>query len=375
VSPRSHLLLSANSLWNISNFRAGLIQRLFAEGYSLTVAAPASGEERASFSLPADVQVLPIDRSGMNPVRDGLLLFAYAGLMRRLRPTAFLGWTVKPNIYGALAARVTGVPSILNVSGLGTAFLSGKLLSRAISQLYRFAFRGARVVFFQNKDDLALFVGRGLVSSKQARLLPGSGIDLDRFQPTPVPAVAGSPVFLLIARLIGDKGIREFIEACQIVREIMPNARFQLLGGLDPVNRSAISSEELKHWIDDEQIEYLGSTDDVRPFVQGATAIVLPSYREGMPRTLLEGAAMGRPLIATDVPGCRELIIDGVNGYFCLRADPPSLARAMLRVGALDPEALAAMGRASRNHVQESFGEELVVGAYVDALQDLIKFR
>ena len=366
------LLLSANSLWNITNFRAKLIRSLAAEGYRLTVAAPCSAEEAAAFALPANTQEIAIDRSGVNPLHDGRLLLAYARIMRRLRPAAYLGWTIKPNIYGALAARLCGVPSVLNVSGLGTAFLGGSLMSRAISMLYTIAFRGARIVFFQNKDDRALFVRRGIVSERQARLLPGSGIDLDRFRATPVPVGAGRPIFLLIARLLGDKGIREFVEAARVVRADNANARCQLLGSLDPDNRSAIGSDELAQWIDEGSIEYLGSTDDVRPFVEKATAVVLPSYREGLPRTLLEGGAMGRPLIATDVPGCRDVVIDGVNGFLCQPADSGSLADAMLCLGALSPDELASMGRAARDHVQERFDEELVVGAYVDVLKDVI---
>ena len=366
------LLLSANSLWNITNFRARLIRSLAAEGYRLTVAAPCSAEEAAAFALPANTQGIAIDRSGMNPLHDGHLLLAYAGIMRRLRPAAYLGWTIKPNIYGALAARLMGVPAILNVSGLGTAFLSGSLMSRSISMFYTIAFRGAYVVFFQNKDDLALFVGRGLVTERQARLLPGSGIDLDRFRATAVPAAPGSPTFLLIARLLGDKGIREFVEAARSVRAEYPNARFQLLGSLDPANRSAIGADELAQWIGEGFIEYLGATDDVRPFVEQATAVVLPSYREGLPRTLLEGAAMGRPLIASDVPGCREVVVDGLNGFLCRPADSRSLADAMLRLSALRLDELAAMGRAARSHVQARFDEELVVGAYVDVLRDVI---
>jgi glycosyltransferase involved in cell wall biosynthesis len=366
------LLLSANSLWNITNFRARLIRSLAAEGYRLTVAAPFLAEEAGAFVLPANTQEIVIDRSGMNPLHDGQLLLAYARIMRRLRPAAYLGWTIKPNIYGALAARLCGVPSVLNVSGLGTAFLSGSLMSRAISMLYTIAFRGARIVFFQNKDDRTLFVRRGIVSERQARLLPGSGIDLDRFRATPVPVGTGCPIFLLIARLLGDKGIREFVEAARVVRAEIANARCQLLGSLDPDNRSAIGSDELAQWIDEGSIEYLGSTDDVRPFVEKATAVILPSYREGLPRTLLEGGAMGRPLIATDVPGCRDVVIDGVNGFLCQPADSGSLAYAMLRLGALSPGELASMGRAARDHVQERFDEELVVDAYVDVLRDVI---
>ena len=369
--PREHrLLLAANSLWNIANFRGAIVRALDDEGYDITVAAPATAAESVAFALPAKVVPLALNRASLNPLGDLALLWHIVRLLRRERPAAFLGWTIKPNIYGALAARMVGIPAILNVSGLGTAFLGSGVFSRFVGMLYRVAFARAAVVFFQNRDDRDLFVARRLVRSEQARLLPGSGIDLKRFAATPMPDTSGAPLFLLIARLLGDKGIREYVTAGRIVREALPAAKFQLLGPLDPDNRSAIVRAELDGWIAEGAIDYLGTTDDVRPCVAAAGVVVLPSYREGLPRTLLEGAAMGRPLIATDVPGCRNLIEDGVNGFLCAPRDAASLAAAMIRIGALDTDALAAMGQASRA-IAGRFGEDRVVAAYVGALNEL----
>ena len=369
--PREHrLLLAANSLWNIANFRGAIVRALDDAGYDITVAAPATAAESVAFALPAKVVPLALNRASLNPLRDLALLWRIVRLLRRERPAAFLGWTIKPNIYGALAARMVGIPAILNVSGLGTVFLGSGVFSRFVGMLYRVAFARAAVVFFQNRDDRDLFVARRLVRSEQARLLPGSGIDLKRFAATPMSETPGAPLFLLIARLLGDKGIREYVAAGRIVREALPDAKFQLLGPLDPDNRSAIARAELDGWIAEGAIEYLGTTDDVRPCVAAAGVVVLPSYREGLPRTLLEGAAMGRPLIATDVPGCRDLIEDGVNGFLCAPRDAASLAAAMIRIGALDADSLAAMGRASRA-IAGRFGEDQVVAAYVGALREL----
>ena len=363
------ILSSSNSLWNITNFRAPVVQRLVSEGWSLVVAAPATDEEREAFNLPAKVLSIVLDRSGLNPLRDLGLFLHYRRLLRSICPVAYLGWTIKPNIYGALAARMVGVPAILNVSGLGTAFLGSGLFARFVGLLYRVAFARAHVVFFQNADDRALFVERGLLRAEQARLLPGSGIDLDHYRLTPLPQ--GPPVFLLIARLLGDKGVREFVAAATLLRDELPDVRFQLLGPIDRDNRSAVTQGEVDVWVADGMVEYLGTADDVRPAIASASVVVLPSYREGLPRTLLEGAAMGRPLVATDVPGCRDLVDDGVNGLLCAARDARSLADAMRRMASFEGDKLGAMGRASREKAQRGFDERLVTDAYVGALREL----
>ena len=309
---------------------------------------------------------LPVDRSGLNPLTDLRLLLAYRRLLRRLRPAAFLGFTIKPNIYGCLAAGSLGIPAIPNVSGLGTAFIRPGPLQRLVTNLYRAAFRKAAIVLFQNGDDCRLFVERGIVQPGRTRIVPGSGVDLNRFAPASQPI--GAPTFLLVSRLLGDKGVREFVEAAGMLRQRLPGARFQLLGPIDEGNRTAIRREELDRWIGEGTIEYLGSTEDVRPYLANASAIVLPSYREGLPRSLLEGAAMARPLIATDVPGCREVVEDGVNGFLCAFRDARSLADAMVRFANLPTSEKEAMGAASRRKVQERFSEEVVIHAYLDEL-------
>ena len=355
--------MSANSIWNIGNFRSGLIRGLAGQGYKVVVAAPgATGG--------ADQIEIAIDRSGVNPLRDAALVLAYLRVLNRVRPAAYLGFTIKPNIYGAIAARMAGVPSIPNVSGLGTAFIGGGGFAWFVGWLYRLAFRRCHVVFFQNPDDRDLFVARRLVRPDQARLLPGSGIDLDRF----APVDGGSEThttFLLVARLLGDKGVREYAAAARLLKKRMPAVRCQLLGPLDAGNRTAIPRGELDAWIAEGIIDYLGEADDVRPAVARATALVLPSYREGVPRTLLEGAAMGKPLIATDVPGCREIVKEGVNGTLCAPRDHESLADALMRIAELDPRRRAEMGKASRAMVQQRFSETIIIDAYIDALRAL----
>jgi glycosyltransferase involved in cell wall biosynthesis len=367
LSDSRRIVVAANSAWNLVKLRAGLIRGLRERGFHVTVMSAADPSfEQALRELADERVVIPIDRSGLNPIADLRLLGAYRRQLRQLRPAAFLGFTIKPNIYGGIAARATGVPAIANVSGLGTAFIRGGALQWLVSKLYRFALRGASTVFFQNPDDRALFVERGLVAADRARLLPGSGIDVDRFEATALPE--GPPVFLLIARLLGDKGVREFAQAARMLRAELPGARFQLLGPVDSGNRTAIGQAELDRWAGEGIVEHLGETDDVRPFIAEATAVLLPSYREGLPRVLLEGGAGARPLIATDVPGCREVVQDGVNGFLCEARSAVSLADAMRRLVQLSSAERTAMGLAARRRVQDWFSERAVVEAYLGAL-------
>lgn len=370
AGPPKTLLISSNGFFNIANFRGRLVEALVDAGYAVRIAAPEVDHQWAR-TRGADAVDIQVDRSGLNPVRDARLWLSYLRLLRRSHTSHFLGFTAKPNIYGSLAARLSNVTSLPNVSGLGTAFMSEGPLSRFVGSLYRLAFLGCPIVFFQNADDRDLFVARNIVRPCQARLLPGSGIDLDHFAPAPPPPEDGELRFLYIGRLLGDKGVREYVEAARLLRADHPNWRFQLLGDVDLGNRTGISAAQVREWADEGVIEHLGHADDVRPAVASATAIVLPSYREGMPRSLLEAAAMARPLIATDVPGCRQLVDHGVNGLLCRARDARSLAEAIRQMGSMDPQRRARMGQAGRALVEREYGVERVVRAYLDALSQL----
>ena len=373
-TPPRRVVLAANSSWNIVNFRSGLIHALKAAGYAPVVIAPLDPVvEHRMAELGVERIVVGLNRSGLNPFADLALMLKYRSVLNSLRPIAYLGFTIKPNIYGGIAARLARVPLIANISGLGTVFINRGPLLALVSRLYRFALKRAAVVFFQNPDDLELFVDRAIVARGQAALLPGSGIDLDAFRPSPLPA--GLTTFLLIARMLGDKGVWEFAQAARIVRAELPGVRFQLLGPADEGNRSAISRAEIDRWVAEGTIEYLGATEDVRPYIERATAVVLPSYREGLPRSLLEAAAMGRPLIATNVPGCRELIEEGVNGYLCQVRDPESLANSMKKLAKVPRDRLAEMGVASRRYVEQHYSQTVVISAYLDVLGKLFDPR
>jgi glycosyltransferase involved in cell wall biosynthesis len=363
------IAIAANSSWNVVKLRAGLIRGLQQHGYEPVVIAPVDpeiGDELAVEHIP-----IALNRSSLNPIADIGLLFAYRRALRQISPKALLGFTIKPNIYGCLAARMLGVPAIANISGLGTAFIKRGPLTALVSAMYRVSLRRAAVVFFQNPEDLELFVNKRLVRKQQSRLLPGSGVDCDRFTPASLPS--GPPKFLLIARLLRDKGVREYVEAARLTRRRHPDAIFQLLGPLDPGNRTAIQPAELEAWVREGAIEYLGVADDVRPFIAAASAVVLPSYREGLPRSLLEGAAMGRPLIAADAPGSRDVVEHGVNGLLCEMRSSAALAEAVEALIARSPHERRAMGLAGRRLIERNFSEKLVIQAYLDELRSSIQ--
>ena len=266
-------------------------------------------------------------------------------------------------------------PFIPNVTGLGTAFLSGGALLRVAKRLYRDAFARCPIVFFQNGDDSDLFVKLGLVREAQVRLLPGSGIDLSQFAMRPWPGNDQPLTFLMIARLLRDKGVHEYAQAARRMRSDYPDARFQLLGAVDNHNRSAIPLAQIEAWVAEGIVEYCGTSSDVRPSIAAAHCIVLPSYREGAPRTLIEGAAMGRPLIASDVPGCRAVVEDGANGYLCAVRSGAALADAMTRFAQLEPRERAEMGRRSRDKIEREFDVAHVITAYRSALAELFGSR
>ena len=364
------IVISINASWNILNFRRGLIEALRARGWRVVALSPADGYSPRFAELGVEHVPIAIDSAGLSAVRDLGLLVRYWRALKRIRPDAFLGYTAKPNVYGSLAAHALGIPVINNISGLGTAFIERGPLRAILSRLYRLALRRSAAIFFQNPEDRDLFVSERMVRPEQAKLLPGSGIDLAHFRAAGPPP-PGPFAFLLLGRLLWQKGVREYVEAARRVRCEVPDARFRLLGFLEAANRSAVARADVTAWQEEGLIDYLGDTDDVRPHIAAADCLVLPSYREGMPRALLEGAAMGRPLIATDVPGCRQLVEHGVDGLLCTVRDSNSLAEAMLEMIRLPAEERAAMGAAARAKVERNYGEERVVGAYLQVLDEV----
>ena len=370
------IIVAANTHWSIFNFRASLIRALMDSGYE--VVAVASADEYAARLPDMGCRYIPlaIDAGGTHPGRDLLLFWRLWRLLRQERPDVFLSYTVKPNVYGSLAARALGIPVINNITGLGTVFIMQNWLTLLVRRLYRIALWRSAKVFFQNEDDRQLFVEGGLVLPEKTSRIPGSGIDLKRFNPTPLPACSDGLQFLLIARMLWDKGVGEFVEAARIIRRCCATVDFCLLGFLDVQNPTAVSRKQMDAWVAEGVVRYFGVSDDVRAEIGTADCIVLPSYyREGVPRTLLEAAAMGRPLITTDFVGCREVVDDGVNGFLCRPRDPVDLAKKMEHMLALSEEERFEMGRRGREKMEREFDERIVIDRYLEVISRLVEKR
>ena len=320
--------------------------------------APGEDPDVASSLREMGITYRPVsmERTGMNPARDIRSCLDLAAVLRGLQPDVVFSYTIKPVIYGSLAARLAKVPEVYSmITGLGYAFIGQefkqKLVNRIVRTLYRVALSHNRRVFFQNSDDLEVFVSLKLIpETGRAVVVNGSGVDLDYYADAPL---SDAPVFLLVARLLRDKGIVEYAEAARRLKLRHPKAVFQILGPYDS-NPAAISRPQMEAWERDGVLEYLGETDDVRPFLRRCTVYVLPSYREGTPRSVLEAMAMGRPVVTTDAPGCRETVRDGENGFLVPVKDVEMLAQAMERF-LVQPELIRSMGKRSREIAEEKY--------------------
>lgn len=366
------LAIVLNTSWNIYNFRMNFVKTLLGKGYEVHTIAPHDPYTKFLEEVGCIHHDVTMDSRGVNPIKDTALFFELLGIYRKVKPDVILHFTIKPNVYGTLAASLLKIPSINNVCGLGTVFLKRNLVSTIAMTLYKIAFLFPKKVFFQNSDDLQLFLDKNLIPKASADLIPGSGVDLNRFQPMEFNRNKVF-TFLLISRLITDKGILEYIQAIENLKQKGLNARFQLLGAKDPKHQRGIQLEVIDQWISTGAVEYLGTTDDVRKFIQKADCIVLPSYREGTPRTLLEAASSSKPIIATDVPGCHHVVEDNHNGLLCKIKSADDLAEKMEKMYTLDDETLKAFGVNGRKKIECQFDEKLVIDKYVRELETLRK--
>lgn len=361
--------LVINTAWNIYNFRLGLVRALLAAGHEVLAIAPPDPYAEKLVAAGCRFIPLPMANKGTDPRQDLGLLWRLQTIYRRERPDVVLHYTIKPNVYGTLAARLAGVPAVNNVSGLGTVFIIENFVSKVARALYKLAFRFPSTVFFQNADDQALFFQYQLVDPARTRVLPGSGVDTDRFRPAPAWRRGEPFTLLMIARVLYEKGIVEYFEAARLLKAEFGNrVRLQLLGGLDEQGGIGVPRALFEEWLREGTVEWLGTSDDVPAVIAQADGVVLPSYREGTPKTLLEAAAMGKPLVTTDVPGCREVVQEGQNGYLCRVRDGTDLARAMRQLVVADNDRLRRLGAASRELAVTRFDQRLVIEAYFEAI-------
>jgi glycosyltransferase involved in cell wall biosynthesis len=363
------VIICSNYAWTIYNFRMALIRRLKSEGFEVCVLTQFDGYEKYISKEVDEIKSLFISRKGVNPLVDILTIFHFILHIMALRPSLLIFFSIKPVIYGSIAAKLMRIRSIVMITGLGTAFITDSWITKVVKTLYKFALSSVSTVFFQNHDDKNLFINQKLVDPKICRLVPGSGIDLERFAYSDLQN-SSNVTFLLIARMLWDKGVGEFVNAARVVKEKYPNTRFQLLGPLGVENRTAIPILQMREWEKEGCIDYLGETDDVIDYIKRASCIVLPSYREGTSRVLLEASAVGRPLIATNVPGCREIIDDEINGFLCKPRDHISLARKIELILSCSHKSLVEMGIKGREKVNNEFHQDIVCDIFIDVINE-----
>jgi len=368
------IVIVLNTSWNIYNFRLGLVRALLEKGHEVHAVAPhdeysAKLEEQGCVYHP-----VKMDSRGINPAKDIALTFELFGIYKRIKPDVILHYTIKPNIYGTFAASLLKIPVVNNVCGLGTAFIQKNVVSLIAFGLYKLAFRSPHKIFFQNNDDREFFEKKKIVRKTQSEVLPGSGIDIERFNLSSTRTSARKSkkfTFLLVSRLIYDKGILEYVEAIKSLQKNGVDANFQLLGAKDPAHRRGIPEEIIDDWANNSSVDYLGSTRDVRPYIENADCVVLPSYREGTPRTLLEAASLSKPIVASNVAGCTNIVQDNVNGLLCEVMNADDLAFKMNEMMQLPESKRSEMGKNGRAIVESKFQEGIVIDKYLNTIGEL----
>ncbi|MFZ8863982.1 MAG: glycosyltransferase family 4 protein [Thermocrinis sp.] len=368
---RKRIVLSSNTAFSLYNFRLHLMRTLKEKGYEVITVSPEDG--KYSELLKKEFSFFPVkslDRKGKNPIKDLKLFFEYFLLFRRLKPDIVINFTIKPNIYGSISAGLLGIPSISVITGLGYVFIREIWLTKFVKLLYWLAFRFNRAVVFLNSEDLNTLRN---FSKEKSFLIESEGIDIKHFDLTLCKeAKKDEFAFLFVGRLLTDKGICELIKAFESLKKEKPKVKLIIVGSPDEGNPNSVSKGELEKWVKEGLIEWHGFQEDVRPFYCMANCVVLPSYREGIPRVLLEAMAMEKPIITTDAPGCRNVCVDGVNGFLVKPKDVESLYFAMKRMVELGDEKLREFGKAGRRLAEEKYSVEKIVGEYINLIEAVL---
>ncbi|AZZ91684.1 glycosyltransferase [Hahella sp. KA22] len=364
------VVLCSNTSWYLFKFRKSTITSFLDKGAEVYCVAPPDEYSYKLSQLGANyVKVNMVGKSTKLISELKSALFIY-NKIKSISPSHVFNFTPKMNLYSGLACRILKIPYSNNISGLGTMFIHDSILFRIARKAFKVSNGGADTVFFQNDEDRQLFDRMGLINGGRVDVLPGSGVNVNEFSFSELPKT--DLVFLMIGRLIGDKGVREYVEAARIVKETNQNVRFLLAGPAGVSNQSAISESELEQWVSSGIVEYIGYQEDVKPWIKAAHVVVLPSYREGMPRVVLEAASMGRPAIVSDAPGCRQSIAPGETGLLCKPKDAGDLANVFFKVIDMDRAALENMGREARKRMVDYFSEEIVVKKALDCVGSVI---
>lgn len=358
-----------NSLQTMCNFRAGVMTELVQMGYEVVIIAPKDSD--ITFLKQNQIRLIPIemDCKGMNPFADIQFARTLKRIYKKEKFNFLFHYTIKPVVYGSWAARKTKTLQISVITGLGYTFIRKGWITRVAKFLYRLSLRTANEVWFLNQEDKTLFVEQSLLSPFKARLIYGEGVDVAKYK-SQSDLLSIPFTFLFIGRVLWDKGVGEFVKAAQVVKKQHPKVQFHILGQLGANNPACVSIQQMEEWEQTRTVKYLGETSNVLPYIENATCVVLPSYREGVSRVLLEAASMERPIIASNVPGCREIVIEGYNGFLCEAQDTNSLIACMMHMLSISQVELEAFGKNGRTHVIKHFDEQKTIALYKRKLQE-----
>ena len=372
------ILLVGNTAWSMFNFRLGVARALRETGYDVIIIAPYDHTSKDLLSEGFEHINIAIDNKGLSPKKDVRLLKELTSLYKRLRPDLIIHYTIKPNIYGGIAARLLDIKTISFVTGLGSVFITKTFVTRLVEMMYKLSFSFSQKVWFLNEEDYDFFIKRKIISEGKAEILPGEGINTSAFI---VPNNINLEVaknkdlfkFLYLGRILKDKGIQELIGAIRLLKPKYPNIQCQLLGFIDALNPSSISKSILDGWVEEGLVIYLGQTSDVKPYILDADCIVMPSYREGISRTLLEASCLQKPIVTTNVAGCRDIVDDNITGYLCEAMDPVDLSLKMESMLKLSQSDRNEMGVKARKKVLSQFDEVVIVKKYLSTLEVLFQ--
>ncbi len=374
ATPSKNIGIVANTTWNIYNFRLNVIHKLLESGYNVYVLAPVDEyiEYKEKFPTVRHIALRTLTRDAKHPFRDLIFIEELRRKTNYLKLDLLLCYTHKPNIYGALAARLNNIPSIAVVTGLGYPFLSQGWIKFIVKSLYRITSRFHSSFIFENEDDKTLFVDAGIISESKGVSIKGCGVDIDHFSPDGSFPKNGLTHFTFIGRLLYDKGIKEFVQAAAAIKNKGGKAKFVIVGEIDKDNPSSINPDELAQWMDEDIVDYKGYVKDVRGIISSSDCIVLPSYREAIARSLTESMAMGKPVIATETAGCREAIDDGQNGFLVPVKDAVSLEEAMTKIMIMDEDSLKSMGLLGRKKTEKEFDQRIIADQIVKIIDSTL---
>ncbi|NRA47762.1 MAG: glycosyltransferase family 4 protein [Phaeodactylibacter sp.] len=366
------IAILSNTSWSIYNFRRGLVRKLSDEGYKILIICPPDQYTEKLKPEPCLFVPVQLSRHKINPFLDLKYAFQIFQILKRYQPDFLISYTIKPNIYAQLAARLLKIPRLGVVTGLGYLFIGMTWKTQIVKRLYRFSFKGANRVWFLNKEDEALFLNNRIVTEQQTGYLPSEGVDITYFRPENNKSEHGVSI-IYAGRLIREKGVPEFVQAARILKAEFPEVTFQIAGFIEKEAPGAIQLADIKAWQKENIIQYKGAKADIRPILSNSDCVVLPTYyREGVPRILLEAASMGKIIVGTNTPGCKDIITEGHNGFLCEPKHSEHLAETIRKILKLTPEERTELGEHGRAIVEAEFREEFIIQKYLELLETVL---